>query len=61
MSTTEVALTVHLVTPAGHPGDAFLARLAEELAHRFGIAHATVQIELGDCGAGCRLSPADVV
>jgi cobalt-zinc-cadmium efflux system protein len=61
MSTTEVALTVHLVTPHGHPGDAFLARLAEELAHRFGIAHATVQLELGDCGTGCRLAPADVV
>ncbi|WP_439627704.1 cation diffusion facilitator family transporter [Gemmata sp.] len=61
MSTTEVALTVHLVTPHGHPGDAFLARLAEELAHRFGIVHATVQIELGDCEAGCRLAPADVV
>jgi cobalt-zinc-cadmium efflux system protein len=43
MSTTEVALTVHLVTPQGHPGDAFLDRLAQELEHRFGIAHATIR------------------
>jgi len=61
MSTTDVALTVHVVTPAGHPGDAFLDRLAEELAHRFGIAHATVQIELGEPGFACRLAPEDVV
>jgi len=61
VSTTEVALTVHLVTPRGHPGDAFLDRLAEELAHRFGIAHATVQIELGSPGVECRLAPHDVV
>lgn len=61
MSTTEIALTVHLVTPHGHPGDGFLDRVADELSHRFGIAHATVQIELGDCEAGCRLAPADVV
>jgi cobalt-zinc-cadmium efflux system protein len=61
MSTTEVALTVHLVTPRGHPGDAFLDRLAGEIAHRFGIAHATVQVELGQPGVGCRLAPREVV
>lgn len=46
MSTTENALTCHIVTPAGHPGDAFLHRVAEELEHRFGIGHTTVQVEL---------------
>ncbi len=51
----------HLVTPQGHPGDAFLDRLMGELAHRFGIAHATVQIELGSPGVPCRLAPQDVV
>jgi len=51
MSTTENALTAHLVTPAGHPGDAFLHRLAEELQHRFKIGHTTVQIEVEDSGA----------
>lgn len=50
MSTTETALTAHLVMPGGHPGDAFLARLGHDLDHDFGIGHATVQIEIGDGG-----------
>jgi cobalt-zinc-cadmium efflux system protein len=53
MSTTETALTAHLVMPTGYPGDAFLHELAHELEHRFGIHHATVQVETGaehDCG-----------
>ena len=57
MSTTENALTAHLVTPAGHPGDAFLHKVAEELEHRFGIGHTTVQIELesrGACPTACK-------
>ena len=45
MSTTETALTAHLVMPQGHPGDAFLHDLAHELEHRFHIGHATVQVE----------------
>lgn len=56
MSTTENALTAHLVTPAGHPGDAFLHRIAGELEHRFGIGHSTVQIEIedrGTCATAC--------
>lgn len=48
MSTTESALTVHLVMPGGAPGDAFLKRLAQELEQRFGIHHPTVQIEQAD-------------
>jgi cobalt-zinc-cadmium efflux system protein len=47
MSTTETALTAHLVMPAGQPGDAFLHDLAHELEHRFRIGHATVQVETG--------------
>ncbi|AQR74454.1 cation diffusion facilitator family transporter [Sphingomonas sp. LM7] len=54
MSTTEAALTAHLVMPGGHPGDAFLRDLQHRLAHDFRIDHATVQIELGD-GAECRM------
>ncbi|MES2988557.1 MAG: cation diffusion facilitator family transporter [Pseudomonadota bacterium] len=54
MSTTEAALTAHLVMPAGHPGDAFLIDLQHRLAHDHGIDHITVQIELGD-GAECRM------
>lgn len=45
MSTTETALTAHLVTPSGHPGDLFLHELAHELHHEFGIGHSTLQIE----------------
>lgn len=46
MSTTETALTVHLVMPEGHPGDRFLAEAQRELKKRFGIGHATLQIEI---------------
>jgi cobalt-zinc-cadmium efflux system protein len=54
MSTTESALTAHLVTPAGHPGDAALHDIAHELEHRFGIDHATIQVEIGgDACEGC--------
>ena len=42
MSTTETALTAHLVIPAGHPGDEFLATVASELKRRFGIGHTTL-------------------
>jgi cobalt-zinc-cadmium efflux system protein len=54
MSTTQVALTAHLQMPGGHPGDAFLNDAQSRLAHDFGIAHATLQIEIGD-GNPCRL------
>jgi cobalt-zinc-cadmium efflux system protein len=47
MSSTEIALTAHLVMPGGHRGDAFLHQVGEELEHRFHIGHATVQIETG--------------
>ncbi len=57
MSTTETALTAHLVMPAGHPGDRFLNELREGLSHAFGIGHATIQIEqsrdCADSGACC--------
>ena len=45
MSTTETALTAHLVMPQGHPGDPFLHDIAHELEHRFRIGHATMQVE----------------
>jgi cobalt-zinc-cadmium efflux system protein len=45
--TTGAILTVHLVMPAGHPGDEALANIAHALHHRFGIGHATVQVETG--------------
>ncbi len=60
MSTTEVALTCHLVIPSGAPGDAFLIDLAHELDHDFGIAHSTVQIETSP-DTVCALAPEHVV
>ncbi len=47
MGTTDTALTVHLVMPRGHPGDAVLSGLAHDLEHRFGIGHVTIQVEIG--------------
>ena len=46
MSTTETVLTAHLVMPGGHPGDAFLDTARGMLEHRFGIGHATLQVEV---------------
>ena len=53
-STTASALTAHLVLRDGHPGDAFLLEATRMLKARFGIAHATLQIEHGD-GETCAL------
>ena len=58
MSTNETALTAHLVRPGGS-NDAFLHGVCEELAHRFNIHHATLQIEAA--AEVCKLAPADRV
>jgi cobalt-zinc-cadmium efflux system protein len=60
MSTTETALTAHLVMPGGHPGDVF-APLAEDLSHDFDIGHATIQIETDEHGHECALISESVV
>jgi cobalt-zinc-cadmium efflux system protein len=60
MSTTETALTCHLVMPGGHPGDAALGLIARELDRRFSIHHATIQIELADSDEVCALTPEHV-
>jgi cobalt-zinc-cadmium efflux system protein len=60
LSTTETALTCHLVMPAGHPGDAFIHGLCRGLADRFKIHHATLQIEV-DAHIACALAPDEVV
>jgi cobalt-zinc-cadmium efflux system protein len=56
MSTTETALTVHLLVPTGYPGDAFSAEIAAALKTRFGIDHSTIQIEI-DPAVDCALQP----
>jgi cobalt-zinc-cadmium efflux system protein len=50
MSTTEAALTAHLVVPEGEAGDAFLHGACAMLHDRFGIEHSTLQVERGDVG-----------
>lgn len=61
MSTTETALTVHLVMPAGHPGDEFFSHVVRHIEDRFRIGHATVQIETGTSANPCILAPDHVV
>lgn len=56
MSTTETALTAHLVMPGAACSDDFLHQVAHSLEHRFGINHATIQVERGreaECETGC--------
>ncbi|WP_145057606.1 cation diffusion facilitator family transporter [Adhaeretor mobilis] len=47
MSTTEVALTVHLVKPELADEDELLCEIQTALHDHFGIEHATIQIERG--------------
>ncbi len=61
MSTTETALTVHLVMPAGHPGDVFLSDTIHQVEHKFRIGHVTIQIETGTSLTPCVLAPDHVV
>ena len=60
MSTTETALTAHLLVPGGYPGDAFSVQIGAALKDRFGIDHATIQIET-DAGIPCALEPDHLV
>jgi cobalt-zinc-cadmium efflux system protein len=61
MSTNEVASSVHLVMPNGHPGDKFILDITQHLEHDFNISHTTIQIELGDGETACPLAPDYVV
>lgn len=60
LSTTETALSCHLVMPAGHPGDAWLVTAGVDLRDRFRIGHPTFQIET-DPAHDCPFAPDDVV
>jgi cobalt-zinc-cadmium efflux system protein len=55
MSTTETALTAHLVMPGRPASDTLLRELADSLETRFGVGHSTLQVESGEnpCGHGC--------
>lgn len=59
MSTTETALTAHLVMPQPPENGQFLHELAHELHEQFEIGHVTIQIEHGDCE--CHQAPMETV
>jgi cobalt-zinc-cadmium efflux system protein len=61
MSTTEVALTVHLVRPGAGLDDELLGRACHDMQEKYGIGHVTVQVEAGDPEHSCRLAPAEIV
>jgi cobalt-zinc-cadmium efflux system protein len=59
MSTTETALTAHLVMPGAPCSPSFLSDACRQLHDRFGIEHSTLQIDPQE--APCALAPDDVV
>jgi cobalt-zinc-cadmium efflux system protein len=61
ISTTETALTAHLVRPDAAADDGFLAALCGELKTRFAIGHATLQVESGDPAHPCAQAPAETL
>jgi len=61
MSTTETALTAHLVMSNGYPGNAFIAQAVHELHERFQVGHATLQVESADEHYACPLAPDYIV
>lgn len=60
LSTTETAMTAHILRPRNLEADSFLHTACEGLATRFRIGHATLQVET-DAAHACRLAPAEVV
>jgi cobalt-zinc-cadmium efflux system protein len=61
ISTTETAMTAHLVRPGAGLDDQLLHEVCHELERRFRISHATLQVEAGDTEHACRLAPDHVV
>jgi len=56
LSTTETALTVHLMSSNDSVDNSFLQEIQEHLHHHFHIAHATIQIEYNGDGYQCVLN-----
>ena len=61
LSTTDVALTAHLVLPEVKDGETFLAHIAGEMREHFGIGHATIQLETPETAEVCCLRPDHVI
>jgi cobalt-zinc-cadmium efflux system protein len=58
MSTTEAALTAHLVMRPSACDPRFLGDVTGELHAQFGIEHATLQLDAEEAPDPCRLAPA---
>jgi cobalt-zinc-cadmium efflux system protein len=58
MSTTQTALTAHLVIPSGYPGDSTIDAIVTQLRNDFKIHHCTLQVEQGTTAHGCTLHDA---
>ncbi len=56
LSTTETALTAHLVMPCGCPGDDFMDEVTQTLKKQYSIQHSTLQIEQGTTIHACSLT-----
>jgi cobalt-zinc-cadmium efflux system protein len=61
MSTTETALTAHLVRAEGAGEGDLLDRAAREMRARFNIGHTTLQVETPEMASRCELRPDHVV
>lgn len=61
MSTTENAMTAHLVCDESPRDDHFLSEIAVQLRQRFDIHHTTIQIEGTHAAEHCEQAPVDVV
>ena len=61
MSTTEIALTAHLVKPDGNLDDSLLRHIQHELHERFEIGHITIQFERGDMSDTCPQEPSEAI
>ena len=61
MSTTETAMTAHVVRPLDADHDQFLHDACVGLASKFNIGHVTIQVETGHGAHACRLAPEGVV
>ena len=55
LSTTETALTAHVVMPGGYPGDAAIDAMVADLCGQFAVHHCTLQVEEGTTQHRCVL------
>ena len=61
MSTTETAMTAHVVRALDADHDQFLHDACAQLASQFNIGHVTIQVETSHGAHACRLAPEGVV